>query len=233
VDPPVATSFRVSDDVSSSYDTIRRVWNEALNVNKRGFNGPGYLVDMDILEVGNGDLTLSEQQTHFAIWAAIKSTLLASTDLTNPTQDTLDILLDKDDYDAYAEPLANGDQFVLLVDLSGATNILRVNLTQLGVSSMTAKNLWTGDERTSSGINSGDVDHMDAFPYVSLIFKTYVSLRRTLPTMKPSLEPKLAEPKLQIVRSAQVKRGQPGYVAMPHRSRSLESRPLHPRWMLA
>jgi hypothetical protein len=37
-----------------------------------GFGGPGGWNDMDLLEVGNSGLTLAEQQTHFAFWAAAK-----------------------------------------------------------------------------------------------------------------------------------------------------------------
>ena len=32
--------------------------------------------DADMLEVGNNGLTLSEQRSHFALWAAVKSPLL-------------------------------------------------------------------------------------------------------------------------------------------------------------
>jgi alpha-galactosidase len=37
-----------------------------------GFAGPGGWNDLDLLEVGNSGLTLAEQQTHFAFWAAAK-----------------------------------------------------------------------------------------------------------------------------------------------------------------
>ena len=35
--------------------------------------------DPDMLEVGNGDLTVAETRSHFAFWAAIKSPLIIGT----------------------------------------------------------------------------------------------------------------------------------------------------------
>jgi len=48
-----------------------------------------------MLEVGNGDLTLEEQRSHFALWAAMKSPLLIGTDLTKIGDDSLRILKSK------------------------------------------------------------------------------------------------------------------------------------------
>ncbi|KAG9094800.1 hypothetical protein FRC06_010474, partial [Ceratobasidium sp. 370] len=44
--------------------------------------------DMDMMEIGNSGLTLNEQRTHFAMWAALKSPILLGTDLSRlgPTQ---------------------------------------------------------------------------------------------------------------------------------------------------
>uniref|UniRef100_A0A8H7XUZ3 alpha-galactosidase n=1 Tax=Psilocybe cubensis TaxID=181762 RepID=A0A8H7XUZ3_PSICU len=47
---------------------------------------------MDILEVGNGDLTYEEQKSHFTAWALMKSPLLISTELATVTEQTLSIL---------------------------------------------------------------------------------------------------------------------------------------------
>lgn len=45
-----------------------------------------------MLEVGNGDLTLAEQRTHFALWALMKSPLMIGTDLSALSDDELSIL---------------------------------------------------------------------------------------------------------------------------------------------
>lgn len=73
-----------------SWDNLFRILNEL--VPATGFAGPGGWNDLDLLEVGNVGLTLVEQQTHFAFWAAAKSPLLISTDLTEISAETLEIL---------------------------------------------------------------------------------------------------------------------------------------------
>ena len=37
--------------------------------------------DMDMMEIGNGNLTIPEQRSHFAIWAFMKSPILLGTDV--------------------------------------------------------------------------------------------------------------------------------------------------------
>jgi len=37
--------------------------------------------DMDMMEIGNGNLTISEERTHFAVWAFMKSPILLGTDV--------------------------------------------------------------------------------------------------------------------------------------------------------
>ncbi len=37
--------------------------------------------DMDMMEIGNGNLTIQEQRTHFAVWAFMKSPILIGTDV--------------------------------------------------------------------------------------------------------------------------------------------------------
>jgi len=38
--------------------------------------------DLDMMEIGNGDLTIEEQRTHFAAWAFLKSPILIGTDVS-------------------------------------------------------------------------------------------------------------------------------------------------------
>jgi alpha-galactosidase len=37
--------------------------------------------DMDMMEIGNGNLTIQEERTHFAVWAFMKSPILLGTDV--------------------------------------------------------------------------------------------------------------------------------------------------------
>lgn len=57
------------------------------------YAGPGGWNDPDILEVGNGDLTLNEQRSHFALWALLKAPLMVGADLSKLPAEGYKILL--------------------------------------------------------------------------------------------------------------------------------------------
>jgi len=54
----------------------------AVNVQHLGSIGFYSHNDMDMMEIGNGDLTTEEQRTHFAAWAFLKSPILLGTDVS-------------------------------------------------------------------------------------------------------------------------------------------------------
>ncbi|KAF3008309.1 hypothetical protein E8E14_006230 [Neopestalotiopsis sp. 37M] len=60
------------------------------------FQKPGSWGDMDVLEIGNNAMTVLEEQTHFSFWAALKSPLIASTNLLSINQTSLNILLNEE-----------------------------------------------------------------------------------------------------------------------------------------
>lgn len=72
-------SWRISGDINPWWARIAEILNEnsfLLNyVNFWGHN------DADMLEIGNGNLTLAESRSHFAFWAAAKSPLIIGTAL--------------------------------------------------------------------------------------------------------------------------------------------------------
>jgi alpha-galactosidase len=171
--PALSTSFRVSDDIARGWSNVVRIYNEAINVNLRGLNGPGHFSDMDLLEVGESGMTTDEQASHFAIWAMFKSALMVSTRVQGMSSSTQAILLNKGliainqdslgkpvvltqrftgDNDQFAGPLANGDVAVLLVDQSNAKRSLGINFSALNITSATVTDLWTG--KVSTDVNS-------------------------------------------------------------------------------
>ncbi|KIM69771.1 glycoside hydrolase family 27 protein [Scleroderma citrinum Foug A] len=48
--------------------------------------------DMDMMEIGNGNLTIQEQRTHFSVWAFMKSPILLGATLSNLSADQLSII---------------------------------------------------------------------------------------------------------------------------------------------
>ncbi|EAW14901.1 glycoside hydrolase family 27 protein [Aspergillus clavatus NRRL 1] len=86
-------SWRMSGDITPSWDRIAAIANEnSFLLNHVDFWGHS---DPDMLEVGNGDLTLAENRAHFALWAAMKSPLIIGTALDGIDPAHLEILLNK------------------------------------------------------------------------------------------------------------------------------------------
>jgi alpha-galactosidase len=82
--------WRTFQDIRNNWDWILT----CLDYNDRWhqYAGPGGWNDPDILEVGNGVLTLSESRSHFTLWALIKAPLLLGNDLRNMTEEIFDII---------------------------------------------------------------------------------------------------------------------------------------------
>ncbi|KAF8031234.1 hypothetical protein BT93_D0440 [Corymbia citriodora subsp. variegata] len=84
------------DSVTSIAD-INNIWGR--------FAGPGRWNDPDMLEVGNGGMTLEEYRSHFSIWAVMKAPLLIGCDIRSASRETLAILRNKEVIDVNQDPL--------------------------------------------------------------------------------------------------------------------------------
>jgi len=83
-------SWRTTGDINAWWSSLASIINEnSFFASATDFYGRN---DLDILEVGNGDLTYDESKAHFTAWAFMKSPLLISTDLSVATEQTLSIL---------------------------------------------------------------------------------------------------------------------------------------------
>jgi alpha-galactosidase len=85
-----AQSWRMSGDITPDWARIATILNENTFLTQY-INFWGH-PDMDMLEVGNGDLTLPETRSHFAFWAALKSPIIIGTALDVLPSDHVDIL---------------------------------------------------------------------------------------------------------------------------------------------
>ena len=57
------------------------------------------------MQVGNGELTLNEQRSHFALWSLLKAPLMISADLASLSEEGYDILLAKEVIAVNQDPL--------------------------------------------------------------------------------------------------------------------------------
>jgi alpha-galactosidase len=164
------SSWRTTGDIDPRWDRIYTILEQQDGLAK--YAGPGHWNDLDILEVGNGELTLAENRAHFSMWAMLSSPLLAGNDLPNMKPEIKAILTNKDviaidqdklghtasraysdgEVEVWTRPLAGGAMATPLLEAGEgrySTHPFHLNLEKLGLHGpQTGKNLWTGETVT-------------------------------------------------------------------------------------
>lgn len=161
----VADSWRISGDIRAKFDSITRIID--LNAELWPYAGPGHVNDMDMLQIGRG-MTYEEDKTHFSMWCMMTSPLLAGNDLRSMSDETIEILTNKEviavnqdtlvyqarrmrddgDQEIWGKPLKSvdsGQVAVALLNRSDETAdiILRLDLMGLdSASKCTIRDLW-------------------------------------------------------------------------------------------
>lgn len=96
--PALGNSWRIGNDIIPAWRTIYRIVNQA--VPQTSFAGPHQWLDLDMLEVGNNVFMTAEEQTHFSLWAILKSPLVIGAalkdTLTTINADSLAVLKNED-----------------------------------------------------------------------------------------------------------------------------------------
>jgi alpha-galactosidase len=139
------------------------------------FAGPGHWNDPDMLEVGNGGLTLSENRAHFSFWALFAAPLMAGNDLSAMKPEIRDILLNReviavdqdplgiqgrkvrDDgpYEVWMKPLADGSRAVLLFNRGTEESSISVPWEEIGLfpgMKASVRDLW---KKADVGVMAG------------------------------------------------------------------------------
>lgn len=82
-----------------------------------------YEVDIDLLEVGNRNLTKDEELTHFSFWAALKSPLIISTHLARIRNASLEIILNNKIIDIPQDDHGTAVDYALDISLGASVQI--------------------------------------------------------------------------------------------------------------
>ena len=160
--------WRTTGDIEARWQSVYDILSQQKGL--ASYAGPGHWNDPDMLEVGNGKLSLAENRTHFSLWAMLAAPLLAGNDLPHMKPEIKDILINREVIAINQDPLgqqarhvySNGEVEVWARDLQGgakaiaivnvgsdvnSTHPFHLDLTQLGLhGAQRAKNLWTGKE---------------------------------------------------------------------------------------
>ncbi len=136
-------SWRTTGDIDPSFDRMALIGRGQAGLEK--YAGPGHWNDPDMLEVGNGKLTPTENRLHMSLWAMLAAPLLAGNNLSQMTPDTVAVLTNKDvialDQDAlgkqasrvfaegpieiWSKPLADGGTAVAIFNFGSEVSYLR------------------------------------------------------------------------------------------------------------
>ena len=159
-------SWRTTGDIDPHWDRIYTILEQQAGLEK--YAGPGHWNDPDMLEVGNGKLSLAENRAHFSMWAMLASPLLAGNDLPNMKPEIKAILTNRDviaidqdrlghqasrvyadgEVEVWTRPLSGGAMAVAILNAGSnrvATHPFHLNLAALGLhGTQQAKDLWTG-----------------------------------------------------------------------------------------
>jgi alpha-galactosidase len=172
--PAIGNSWRITNDIIPAYRTISRILNQA--VPQTSYAGPGQWLDLDMLFVGNKIFTTAEEQTHFSLWAIIKSPLIIGAALkdsyTSIGSASLAILKNKDvigynqdslgvaagfkrrwtanGYEVWAGPLSGSRTVVAVINLNNQARSLTLDLPDVGIQKAgTLKDIWNGNTATN------------------------------------------------------------------------------------
>ena len=162
--------WRTSVDIEDCWDCRGKWstgWIHILDIEEplASYAGPGHWNDPDMLEVGNGRMTITEYRSHFSMWCMLAAPLIAGNDLLNMRAEIRDILTNseviavdqdslgrqarrvwkKGDQEVWLKPLAHGDKAVALLNRGDAETEITAMWKDLGLprnSPLSVRDLW-------------------------------------------------------------------------------------------
>lgn len=203
--PEIANSWRTTGDIKDNFNTpsadcycdkldchdagkgcsAMNIFNRVPYYSNYPNGGPGWN-DLDMLEVGNGEMSDEAYKTHFSLWALVKSSFLLGNDLRNMDAETYSIItnpaiiaLNQDEniaatrvwhsgnetvfHSLWTSTSSNGDQVFALVNGEHESLEMNATLPDIFGSNHTAKayemyDLWGDrlDTETSNNILNGN-----------------------------------------------------------------------------
>ncbi|HTW81456.1 MAG TPA: glycoside hydrolase family 27 protein [Terracidiphilus sp.] len=163
-----ANLWRTTGDIQANWNSIYSILNAQAGLAK--YASPGHWNDPDMLEVGNGRLSLNENRSHFSMWAMLAAPLLAGNDLPHMKPEIKAILTNRDviaidqdtlgrqatrvysdgEVDVWMRHLAGGAVAVAVLNAGSdrnSTHPFHLDLAKLGLhGTQKGKDLWTGQD---------------------------------------------------------------------------------------
>jgi alpha-galactosidase len=170
--PVDANSWRTTGDIRDEYASMLKIFKE--NVVLDSYASPGHWNDPDMLEVGNGGMSITEYRSHFSLWSIMAAPLLIGTDLRTIKPDALQILLNKeviavdqdplgvqgkqvrdaDGIHVIVKPLKDGSEAVAVFNETDAAHDVSVDASEIGLKSAAGyrlRDLWQHSQTKGDG----------------------------------------------------------------------------------
>ncbi|OAV90878.1 hypothetical protein PTTG_11895 [Puccinia triticina 1-1 BBBD Race 1] len=162
---PRANSWRISYESRDNWNSFIRTLN-ALVPNAPNTR-PGSFADLGFLQLGKNKQPTLEMITQYAFWAAAKSPLIFSTDLSKLHADFIEFLKNPgpiainqdelgksitfkrryaDDKDIWSGPLSDGSTVAVIINWEYDTSKKQINLADMGFSSAHVYDIWHGKD---------------------------------------------------------------------------------------
>ncbi len=160
--------WRTTGDIEPRWDRIYSILSQQAGLSI--YARPGQWNDPDMLEVGNGHLSLAENRAHFSMWAMLAAPLLAGNDLSHMDPAVLSILTNRDviaidqdrlgrqatraytdgEVEVWTRQLSGGALAVAVLNAGSrrySTHPFHLDLVRLHLTGpQQAKDVWTGKE---------------------------------------------------------------------------------------
>ncbi|MER7564735.1 NPCBM/NEW2 domain-containing protein [Streptomyces sp. NPDC097941] len=170
--------WRTTGDISDTWGSMLSILKQ--NLPLAPYAGPGHWNDPDMLEVGNGGMTATEYRSHFSMWSVMAAPLLIGSDLRTASDETFEILGDKEviavDQDplgkqgsvvssgggrwVVAKEMKDGSRTVALFNESGSPQRIATTAAAVGLpaaDAYTLRDLWQHRSYNTAGTISATV----------------------------------------------------------------------------
>ncbi len=199
----VAHMWRIGHDIHTDWASV--VSHASDNAGIPQYTAPGGWNDPDMLEVGNGTLTVAENRSHFSLWCIMASPLILGNDPSAMTDSVKAIVINREaiaiDQDSlgrqghrirgkgalevWVKELRGGEKAVLLFNATAATADIRVDwkdsLILWDGAAVDVREIWSGREaKAAAGGYTSRVASHDAV-LLRLRNPAVTSLSRRLP----------------------------------------------------
>ncbi|WP_194910473.1 NEW3 domain-containing protein [Catenulispora rubra] len=192
--------WRFGSDIYDAWPSVLENYSEDNTPGLAQWAGPGHWNDADMLEVGNGGLSPTEEQTQMTLWAEMASPILLSTDLSKLTPAEVGIVANPDvvavdqdrlgaqgtvvqsgtGYDVLAKPLANGDVSVVLFNKGDTAQTVTTDAATIGLRAGSAPFQLTDLVSKAKSASDGAISASLA-PHATVIYRVHSRGDKHLP----------------------------------------------------